>query len=86
MKVDTELVIPDPSKSLSQGAIAVSGWNVENEDAYSRMFFNALASHYKFKLDTPVGKLPQHIVDIILYGTKGERIKVIWQWFVYVCL
>lgn len=76
LKIDPDLVIPDRSKSLAEGAISISGWNIDNEDAYARMIFNALASHYKFKLDTPIEKLPPHIVDIILYGTQGEKIKI----------
>jgi len=79
LKIDPDLVIPDRSKSLIEGAIAIGGWNLENQDAYSRMYFNALASHYKFSLDTPISKLPTHIVDIILYGTKGEKIKVEYE-------
>ncbi|MCX7745638.1 MAG: excinuclease ABC subunit UvrA [Clostridia bacterium] len=78
-KIDPDLVIPDKSKSLAGGAIGVGGWNVENQDGYSRMFINALAKHYKFSLDTPVEKLPPHIVDIILFGTKGEKIKVEYE-------
>ena len=79
LKIDPDLVIPDRSKSLSQGAITVNGWNIENADAYSRMYFNALAKQYKFSLDTPIEKLPAHIVDIILYGNKGEKIKVDYE-------
>ncbi|PNT94105.1 excinuclease ABC subunit UvrA [Clostridium thermosuccinogenes] len=76
LKIDPDLVIPDRSKSLLEGAIVASGWNVESEDAYARMIFNGLAKHYKFKLSTPIEKLPDHIVDIILYGTKGEKIQM----------
>ena len=79
LNIDPDLIIPDRSKSLAEGAITISGWNVENEDAYSRMFFNALANHYKFDLNTPIKKLPASIVDIILYGTKGEKIKVEYE-------
>jgi excinuclease ABC subunit A len=79
LDMDPDLVMPDRSKSLYEGAISVNGWNVENEDAYTRMFFNALAKHYKFSIKTPVEKLPTNIVDIILYGTKGEKIKVEYE-------
>ncbi len=79
LKIDPDLVIPDRSLSLVEGAIVVSGWNIESEDAYTRMMFNALAKHYKFKLDTPIHKLPAEIIDIILYGTKGEKIKVEYE-------
>lgn len=76
LKIDPDLVIPDRSKSLTDGAIAVSGWNIESQDAYTRNFFEALAKHYGFSLSTPVGELPQKVMDIILYGTEGEKIKV----------
>jgi len=79
MKMDTELVIPDRSKSLEEGAIKVGGWNFENGDSYSRMYLNALARHYGFKTSTPVNKLPENIVDMILYGTKGEKIKIAYE-------
>lgn len=79
LKIDPDLIIPDRSKSLADGALQVGGWNVENEDGYSRMFLNALAKHYKFSLDTPVEKLPAHILDIVLYGTNGEKIKVNYE-------
>lgn len=79
LKVDPDLIIPDRSLSLTDGAIVVSGWNIESEDAYTRMIFNALAKHYKFKLNTPIHKLPAEIIDIILNGTKGEKIKVEYE-------
>ncbi|MDO8686223.1 MAG: excinuclease ABC subunit UvrA [Clostridiales bacterium] len=79
LNIDPDMVIPDRSKSISEGAIVVGGWNVENSDAYSRMFFNALAVRYNFKLDTPVSGLPPDILDFILYGTKGEKIKVTYE-------
>ncbi len=79
LKIDPDLVIPDRSKSLSEGAISVGGWNVGNEEGYSRMYINALAKHYNFSLNTPVSKLPSHILDILLYGTRGEKIKVNYE-------
>lgn len=79
LKIDPDLVIPNRSLSLVEGAIVVSGWNVESEDAYTRMMFNALARHYKFNLDIPFHKLPAEIIDLILYGTKGEKIKVDYE-------
>lgn len=79
LNIDPDLVIPDRTKSLADGAIKVGGWNVENQDGYSRMYINALAKHYGFKIDTPVKDLPQNILNIILYGTKGERISVKYE-------
>jgi len=79
LKMDPDLIIPDKSKSLKEGAIAINGWNLENDDGYSRMIFNALAKHYNFSLDTPVCELPPHIMDIILYGTHGEKINIEYE-------
>ena len=79
LTVDPDLVIPDRSLSLTEGAITVTGWNIESEDAYTRMIFNALAKHYKFKLSTPVNKLSPQIMDVIMYGTNGEKIKVEYE-------
>jgi excinuclease ABC subunit A len=79
LKIDPNLVIPDRSKSLAEGAVTVGGWNMENEDGYSRMFINALAKHYGFSIHTPVERLPEHILDIVLYGTKGEKIRVKYE-------
>lgn len=76
MEIDPELVIPNPSLSLAEGAIAVPGWNSGNGDSMARIFLEALAEHYGFSLYTPVEDLPKEIVDIILYGTRGEKIKV----------
>jgi len=79
MKMDPDLIIPDRSKSLKDGAINVGGWNFENGDSFARTYLNALAKHYNFDISTPVNKLPERIVDIILYGTKGEKIKVAYE-------
>jgi len=76
LNVDPDLVVPDQTKSLNDGAIHVGGYNFGNEEGYSRMYIEALSVHYGFSLDTPFGELPQNIKDIIFYGTKGEKIKV----------
>ncbi|MDR3120256.1 MAG: excinuclease ABC subunit UvrA [Clostridiales bacterium] len=76
MKIDPELVFRDKTLSLSQGALAVGGWNLESPDNYSRMYVDALAKHYHFSLDTPVCDLPKSVVDLILFGTGSTRIRV----------
>lgn len=76
LNIDPDLVVPDQSKSLNQGAISVGGFNFENEEGYSRMYIEALSQHYGFSLDTPYRDLPKEIRDIILYGTKGEKVQV----------
>jgi len=75
MHIDPDLVISDPTKSLADGAISVGGWNIQSEDGYARMYINGLAKHYNFSVNTPVNKLPSRIIDILLYGSKGEKIK-----------
>ncbi len=77
MKIDPDLIFPDKSLSLNQGAIKVSGWySGENGGSVSSMYLSALAEKYKFSLDAPVEKLPQEIVDILLYGTGEEKLKL----------
>ena len=75
-KIDPDLVVMDKSLSLADGAINVGGWNFSNEDAYSRMYLDAMAIHYRFDVRTPWEKLPADIAQKILYGTNGEKIKV----------
>ncbi len=74
LKVDPDLVIPNPSLSILDGAITASGWNNIKSDGISRMYFEALARRYHFSLSAPVGELPQEVVDVILFGTKGEKL------------
>ena len=76
MKADPQLVIPNPSLSILDGAIAVSGWQNVKSDSISRMYFDALAKKYGFKLTTPFRDLPEEAQDIILNGTKGEKLEL----------
>ena len=75
MKIDINRILPDPSKSVRQGGIKGSGWAMEGS-TIATMYFEALAKHYQFSLDTPIKELPAEIIDILLYGTKGEKITV----------
>jgi len=75
MKIDPSLVIPDDSKSLQEGAIIAAGWNA----GYSQLLIRALSNRYKFSLDTPFKQLPQNIKDILLYGTKGEKLLISYK-------
>ena len=75
-EVDPELVLPNKKLSINQGAIRASGWNVAEGGAVAKMYMEALAEAYKFSLDMPVEMLPKKVVDIILYGTKGKKIKM----------
>ena len=73
---DPELVIPDKNKSILEGAIQVSGWQNARTDSVFRMYFEALAKKYHFDLNTPFDKLSAEAKDVILYGTKGEKLKM----------
>ncbi len=75
MKIDINRIIPDWSKSVRQGAIKGSGWAMDGNSIAS-MYFEALSEKYGFSLDVPMSSLSKEIVDVILYGTKGEKITV----------
>ncbi len=79
LKVDPDLIIPNKDLSILDGAITASGWSNIKGDSISRMYFEALAKKYKFKLTTPVKELPQEVLDVILYGTKGEKLKLTYD-------
>ena len=74
LRVDPALIMPNSSLSLQDGAIVASGWSKIKDDTISRMYFEALAKKYHFKLTTPVRDLPQSVKDIILYGTGEEKL------------
>ena len=76
MSIDPDLVIPDKSKSVREGAIKASGWYYA-EGGIAQMYYQSLSEHYHFSLDPPIRELPKEIVEILLYGTKGEKIKMV---------
>ena len=75
MKIDPQLIIPDKRLSINKGGLKASGWAMEGS-SIAAMYMRGLAEHYHFSLDTPIGELGDEIVDILLYGTKGEKIKL----------
>ncbi len=75
MAVDEKLVLGDTSKSLSEGALTITGWNLDTGRMAS-MYFNSLAKYYGFSMDTPIKDLPRNILDILLYGNGGEKIEM----------
>ena len=77
MKVDPDLVIPNKNLSIRQGAIKASGWYIGESGTIAQMYYEALAAHYGFSLDTPVKKLTKEQLEAILYGTKGQRIRMV---------
>ena len=76
---DEDLVIPDKTKSIFDGAIQASGWSNARTDSIFRMYFEALAQKYHFSLTAPVQELSRDALDIILYGTKGEKLKMTYN-------
>ena len=76
MKIDPAIVIPDRSLSLNQGAIQVSGWNSGEFDSMAHTYLTALSEQYGFSLNTPVKDLPESALNILLYGTNGEKVKI----------
>ena len=76
---DVDLVIPDKSKSVLDGAIQVSGWQSARTDSVFRMYFEALAQKYRFALNVPFEQLSDEAKDVILYGTKGEKLRMTYN-------
>lgn len=74
MRVDPDIIIPNRNLSIAEGGITASGWGNVKGDSISKMYFDALARKYKFKLTTPINQLSDEIMDVILYGTKGEKL------------
>ncbi len=76
LEIDEALVLPDKEKSLNEGAICAPGFNIANRNGFSRMYIEALSRHYGFSMDVPIKDLPEDIVNIILYGTNGEKVRM----------
>ncbi len=77
MEFDEELIVPDPSLSINEGAIAAPGWqSVVKEGSYSRSTMEAMATEYGFSLDTPFQDYPAEVHDIIWHGTEGRCVEV----------
>lgn len=79
LEIDEKLVIPDRSKSIMEGAVLPWGAGSLKEEAWTYSILKALSNKYKFKLDTPIEKLNDKILNILLYGLNGERIKVKYE-------
>ncbi len=80
MKISPDLCIPDRDKSLNEGAISCMGWGDSGTaGSMANNLLSSLAAHYGFSMDTPVRELPKKIMDILLYGTKGEKIAVNYE-------
>lgn len=76
--VDPDLICPDKSKSLRDGAIKISGWNLESS-SMTQMYLTSLAKVYNFSLDVPVSELPKEVYDLLMYGNNGEKIELAYN-------
>ena len=77
MEFDEDLIIPDKSLSISQGAIAVTGWqSCTDKSSFTYAILDALSKAYKFDLDTPFEEYPKKVHDVLIYGTEGKEVKV----------
>ncbi len=80
MEFDVDLMIPDKSLSIDEGAITVMGWqSCAEKGSYTRAILDALAKEYHFSLDTPFKDYPQKIQDILIHGTNGKEVKVYYK-------
>ena len=80
MEFSEELMIPDPSLSINEGAITVMGWqSCADKNSFTNAILVALCKEYDFDLDTPFDKYPKKIHDILIYGTNGKTIKVYYK-------
>ena len=80
MEFDEDLMIPDKSLSIDQGAIVVMGWqSCADKGSFTRAILEALSEAYDFSLDTPFEKYPDKIKDILIHGTKGHEVEVYYQ-------
>ena len=73
--VDPDLICPDKTKTLREGAIRISGWNLDSSSV-TQMYLSALSRRYGFSMDTPVEELPKEVYDLLMYGSKGEAIEL----------
>ncbi len=76
--VDADLICPDKTKTLREGAIRVSGWNLDTS-TQTQMYLTALSKHYGFSMDVPVKDLPESVYNMLMYGNGGEKIDLSYQ-------
>jgi len=79
LRVDPSLIIPNPTISIVDGGISASGWGNVKNDGISKMYFEALAKKYRFKLSTPIANLSDEVMNVILYGTNGEKLELYYD-------
>ena len=78
--IDPDLICPDKTKTLREGAIKISGWNLDSS-AMTQMYLNSLAKVYNFSMDVPVKDLPKEVYDLLMWGNGGEKIDLEYNAF-----
>ena len=76
VRVDPELIIRNKNLSIMEGGIQAPGWGSVKGDTIAKMYYDALAKKYHFKLTTPIKDLPKDVLDVIMYGTGGESLEL----------
>ena len=76
LRVDPELIMPNPNLSILDGGIMASGWSNARGDSICRMYYEALAKKYHFDLHDPINSLPKDAIQVLLYGTNGEPLEL----------
>ncbi len=79
LRVDPELIMPNPNLSILDGGIMASGWSNARGDSICRMYYEALAKKYHFDLHDPIKNLPKEAVQVLLYGTNGEPLELRYE-------
>jgi len=79
LKIDPDLVVPDKSKSLDEGAIKATGWGFNTAGTIARQYMDALVERYHFDTKTPFHQLPEEVQNILLYGNGGEKLKIYYE-------
>ncbi len=79
LKMDPDIILPDKSKSLNEGAIRVSGWNTAEPGSMAACYLKGLAEAYHFSLDAPMNELSEEVINAILFGTQGKKIRVEYE-------
>ena len=79
LRVDPDLIMPNPSLSIHDGGITAAGWSNSTSDSVCRMYYEALSRRYHFRLDEPVGALSRAARDVLLYGTGGEELELRYE-------
>ncbi len=75
-KIDPDLIIPNKELSIRQGAVKAMGWATTDENSIAMMYFKGIGQYYGVSLDTPVKDLPDEVIDAIMYGTNGIKLKL----------